>query len=915
MSIRYTSDQLQRKFPGPAGSPGFARVADGLRAEGRVDEAISLCQEGLRARPVLSGYVVLGKALMDADRMEEAREQFETALRLDPRCLSAMHMLARIMIRLQWADAAAGYYRSILEVEPWDAEIRALLGESSPSGYSASPAAAPSPYAPAAPAEETFEKPAGFDGDVLEVNLNEMAADFLPAGDSTGSPETALEEALEAAPAEASPFRAAAPEALAAPSAEAPADAGDAPPISGQDVEDRLDSLFGSEDSAPASATATWTAAPAHPESPLEGSATATGEMRASETGEMPAQQAAVPFDLATVPDAPGGPPASMPDDFSAIVPAAPAEAETAPGDAPAFEDDSRRVQGEDIERRLDELFNLSEEDDRPPARALSASDLPVAPGPRLDEAVNLGESVSFGGAKPAASPFQDADGTAEATAFSQASATSAAPVTEDVFGTADTAPAALFSPGGTDAEAPAADGEIVTGQDVADKLDNLFGIEADAPAARAPQAAPAFPEPKPWVQDDEPAPPPPAGELMSTESLLPPGWFGDAGDGPRVTGADVEAQLDKLFNLADEPAAPAAMGNVENTVSPTERQAPAAPAMQDDDDDRTLTMPAMKDPSSPAAPQAPADAGRLRESVADWLSRQDEPPKPAADAPDLDGGDTLILPAGDSMDDAQKDFDATLELPSAAKAVADEMESFGTLAPEDMGNLTDTAAIEMVDGGDVAERLDRLFAGPGDAGIPADPASIPEMSLFAQDGPASGPGAPDAAFDPSGTLELPVSGADVSSRLHELFDAGKSDGADTQSAPSGLTHESETGEETPAAPIGDASGAAASRPTPGLAPMTDEEEGYPDDEEMPAQGAAGANVATVTLAEIYFQQGLREQALQIYRQLLEREPENETVRKRIGEIEAAKPEGGDRDPGSDPRRPRPGLKVPKRKK
>jgi tetratricopeptide (TPR) repeat protein len=96
---------------------------------------------------------------------------------------------------------------------------------------------------------------------------------------------------------------------------------------------------------------------------------------------------------------------------------------------------------------------------------------------------------------------------------------------------------------------------------------------------------------------------------------------------------------------------------------------------------------------------------------------------------------------------------------------------------------------------------------------------------------------------------------------------------------------------------------------------MSDEEDAYPDEDDLAAQSGAGANVATVTLAEIYFQQGLREQALQIYRQLLEREPENDSVRKRIEEIEATKPDGGEPGPGSDPRRPRPGLKVPKRKK
>ena len=47
-------------------------------------------------------------------------------------------------------------------------------------------------------------------------------------------------------------------------------------------------------------------------------------------------------------------------------------------------------------------------------------------------------------------------------------------------------------------------------------------------------------------------------------------------------------------------------------------------------------------------------------------------------------------------------------------------------------------------------------------------------------------------------------------------------------------------------------------------------------------------HVATVTLAEIYFQQGLKEQALQIYRQLLARQPDNETVKVRVREIEAS---------------------------
>src|SRR5687768_1510674 len=106
MSISYTADQLQRKFQGAPGASGFARIAETLREEGRHEEAVALCQEGLRQNPGnVTGQLVLGKCFLDMDRLEEAREQLEGVLRLDPRCLSAMHLLARIMTKLQWGEA------------------------------------------------------------------------------------------------------------------------------------------------------------------------------------------------------------------------------------------------------------------------------------------------------------------------------------------------------------------------------------------------------------------------------------------------------------------------------------------------------------------------------------------------------------------------------------------------------------------------------------------------------------------------------------------------------------------------------------------------------------------------------------------------------------------------------------------
>src|SRR5690606_20066934 len=87
------------------------------------------------------------------------------------------------------------------------------------------------------------------------------------------------------------------------------------------------------------------------------------------------------------------------------------------------------------------------------------------------------------------------------------------------------------------------------------------------------------------------------------------------------------------------------------------------------------------------------------------------------------------------------------------------EAELFGALAPEDHGDLSDTATIEMVDGADVADRLDRLFeAGEG------------EMSLFPGDGGETALPRPAGAFSAAPQEaqedEAMISGEDVSSRL-----------------------------------------------------------------------------------------------------------------------------------------------------
>jgi tetratricopeptide (TPR) repeat protein len=47
----------------------------------------------------------------------------------------------------------------------------------------------------------------------------------------------------------------------------------------------------------------------------------------------------------------------------------------------------------------------------------------------------------------------------------------------------------------------------------------------------------------------------------------------------------------------------------------------------------------------------------------------------------------------------------------------------------------------------------------------------------------------------------------------------------------------------------------------------------------------------SATLAELYFKQGFAEKAIEVYRQLIEREPENDRLRRRLAELQHPRPE------------------------
>ena len=131
-------EELKRRVQSDPASIAFAALAEEYRRAGRFDEAIETCTSGLIRHPAyLSAHVTLGRALMDTGRLQDAKRELESVLKIAPENLAAIRGLAEIHDRLreeghaQAAASAPGEAIASVDAE-MVAEIHAASGFSPP---------------------------------------------------------------------------------------------------------------------------------------------------------------------------------------------------------------------------------------------------------------------------------------------------------------------------------------------------------------------------------------------------------------------------------------------------------------------------------------------------------------------------------------------------------------------------------------------------------------------------------------------------------------------------------------------------------------------------------------------------------------------------------------------------------------
>jgi len=119
---------LERIATQDPSSPLYLPLAERMREQGRIEEAIRLCEERRgRSGEGVGDRIVLGRCYLAAGRLPEARAQFEGAVQLDRENVVALKALAGILSHEGNHGAASDFYRAVCRIDPGDLESQTAL--------------------------------------------------------------------------------------------------------------------------------------------------------------------------------------------------------------------------------------------------------------------------------------------------------------------------------------------------------------------------------------------------------------------------------------------------------------------------------------------------------------------------------------------------------------------------------------------------------------------------------------------------------------------------------------------------------------------------------------------------------------------------------------------------------------------
>jgi len=97
----------------------FVQEAESMRLQGKYDEAIQACKDGLKKMPdALLGRLLLGKCYLETGRIVQARKELERVAQVVEECLPVYKLLSQVYLEEKDVDKALEVLRKTLYFPP-----------------------------------------------------------------------------------------------------------------------------------------------------------------------------------------------------------------------------------------------------------------------------------------------------------------------------------------------------------------------------------------------------------------------------------------------------------------------------------------------------------------------------------------------------------------------------------------------------------------------------------------------------------------------------------------------------------------------------------------------------------------------------------------------------------------------------
>jgi len=129
-SLKEEIKYLEHTLSENPGSMLFAHLADSYFQIDRIDDAIEICEQGVRKHPhYVTGHFILGKCYSKNKMFEQAEKEFKRVLLFDPKYLAAHREYAEIMAHNGWHTTCEMTYEEIFRIDPFNETAKQKFAE------------------------------------------------------------------------------------------------------------------------------------------------------------------------------------------------------------------------------------------------------------------------------------------------------------------------------------------------------------------------------------------------------------------------------------------------------------------------------------------------------------------------------------------------------------------------------------------------------------------------------------------------------------------------------------------------------------------------------------------------------------------------------------------------------------------